>query len=182
MKVVIPTVLKNEYLDPLGISEDEVIKTANSDNKKIFPTSNNNELLFLRKMENGSYLLIAGLWKGGEFEVRQAYRLFEHLIIEAQSNDPFVVLQTFAHNFGLVMRSGEQQSKFIYGELIHLDASQKKWDIATILGLKKDKAALFNIQGTNRRVGNETYVVIRIAYAIDREKYLAYVKEQMADL
>jgi hypothetical protein len=182
MEIVIRPQIKND-LDFLGITKEEVEDTINtSENKKIIPSLKRDEILFFNKLKNGSYLLVDALWRNKKVEVRNAFRIFEHLIDEVQSNDPFVLLQALADRFGLYIQVGDQQNKYIYEETIGVDPGTKNINLLKIMNIPPRHTAVSNLEYVERKFGKERFAIVRLAYAIDREKYADYLKERMADL
>ena len=75
-------------------------------------------ILFLKKMNNGYYLLVDGRWHNPILLVSTAFKIFPHTIEKVGNTEPLIVLQHFAQNFGYTMLIGEQLNRFVHSETI----------------------------------------------------------------
>ncbi len=161
----------------LEIQESDIISTITSyDKRQSLRVADDLVLDFLLKVDStGVGLLLCVQAKGEDDYVQFACWFLSDLIDEAQSDEPIIVLQQLAIKFGLTIRIGDFLNKFIFKETIPLKPGQEN-ELMKIHASKKDIIAT---QFIKVEVVDEKKVAkCALAFAIDRDPYLAWIKKQ----
>jgi hypothetical protein len=186
LKIEIVDFFKNHHQKDFGITDDEIELTVRDPaTKKVLKALGGKpKILFLRRVDNGTYILIDSTWvpKTQTVEVGLALRLFDHNIEQAGSNDPLIVLQDLVMKFGMTLKVGDQQNKFIYQSTFDVDPKISKVDVFKIVGEKKGKLYIYALGFEYHKRGDTAIAQVSLAYALDREKYVGWLRENMADI
>lgn len=169
----------------LGVSEDETSLAINDfSSKKIIPTGGkDSRILFLRRVTNGTWILVDGMWypDGKKYEIKTSFRLFDRTVEEARSNDPLILLQHLVMIFGEIMTAGDQQNRFIFQSVFQIYSDAKSFDIQ-VTEHKKGHKVLISTGHRTFRTSQGQFADVHLAYAMDLDRYRDYVKENMADI
>ena len=121
MEVRIAENIKQDYLEPFGITEEEVEDTVTkNDSKKELHYGDYHIILFLKKISKGYHLLVDGRRHDPEILIASAFKVFPHTIHGFDVSNPLIILQRFAENFGYNMVIGDQYNRFIYDATIRI--------------------------------------------------------------
>ncbi|MEO9294640.1 MAG: hypothetical protein ABI347_03470 [Nitrososphaera sp.] len=83
-------------------------------------------ILYSKKMDPAYYLVVNTHVQGTDLMVDLAFRLKKELVDEAGTTLPFPLMQAVALRFGLAVKVGERESKFIYNEVIPVSSRDIK--------------------------------------------------------
>jgi hypothetical protein len=182
MKVVV-----QEYFKPFQqayrITDDALELAVNdpSSKKVLKPENDKPKILFLRRISDGTWILVDGRYsrKNNTLEVGAAFRLFDHVITEAQSNDPLIIMQHIVMQFGFMLEIGEQHNKFIYQSSFNFDPKLKEVEVIKIIrpAGRMDDPAVYSYGQRTIRIDDQAVMEVILAYAIDSKRYVEWLKE-----
>lgn len=116
----------------LHITKKDVIRTVtNPLRKQTVEMDGLKILLFLQKeSKTNTYLLVMGQCKGDTlFVPDDCFRLLPELITKVGNEEPIVLLQQLAFNFGVPMKIGSRVEKFFLREFISVPKDAKSSDV-----------------------------------------------------
>jgi hypothetical protein len=185
MNVKIQDIIRKIYLDPFGITDDEIEEAVTSpDSKKILNLEEYVVNLFLKRTSKKFYLLVDA--RGGlPYNLAYAFRIFEHTLNGVSIDNPLHVLQHFTRGFGHTLSIGDQYGTYIYHaefviprendqtkSLLHLVNAIK------VVDLEKDEEHIKNaIVKFSRNTEKEDLGQVSFAYVINIPKYIRYLNE-----
>ena len=118
MATVYTELFQKECEGRFGITRDAVRDTiAQPDKEQRLATQGLTLILYSRQFSS-DYLVVNTHVQGQDLMVDLAFRLKKELVDEAKTTLPFPLMQALALRFGLVVKVGERESKFIYNEVI----------------------------------------------------------------
>ena len=127
--------LEEPYINLARISKKDVIRTVTDPmmQQKV-EISDLTVVLYLRKEPKGdTYLLIVGQITAEKvYEVGLSLRIRSELIQKVGTNEPLILLQQIAANFGVNQKIGEVTSKFFLRESIKVNKSLEKTELLKI--------------------------------------------------
>jgi hypothetical protein len=85
-------------------------------------------ILYSKKIPgtDDDYLVVSAHVQGQDLMVDLAFRLKKELVEEAKTTLPFPLLQALAFRFGLPVKVGDREGKFVYNEIIPTTSSDIK--------------------------------------------------------
>lgn len=112
----------------MKITKREVIRTVtNPLRKQSVPFGESKTMLYIQK-ESGpanSYILVMGQRRDNTLHVDdRVFRILPDLIEQSGTNEPIILLQQLALNFGVTFKIGEHMGKFFFREFVPLPESQ----------------------------------------------------------
>jgi hypothetical protein len=120
----------------MGITEKDVIETVTNPMRKQRILFDELEILFFIKKigKTESYVLVMGQKKGDVFYVRgSCFKIPASFIEEINSEEPLILLQQLALNFGVPIRIGEAVGKFFFREKVFIPKGLKRFEVFSIL-------------------------------------------------
>jgi hypothetical protein len=181
--VVLTDYFRENCQKHFDITEKEVLLTVNDSKtaRKLKTIGGTTKFLFLRKHDDGIYILVDGIWRDDRLEVVSAYRLFEQFINEVKSDDPLRVMQHLATRFGMLVQVGDLQSKFIYESTFEVDPKLDKTQLFNVVGGKAGHYVMKSSGFRWERKQGYAFVEISMMYALDRDDYVEWLKDNLAD-
>lgn len=178
MKIVLTDYFRENCQTHFNITEKEVQLTVNDSKtvKKLKTMGGATKFLFLRKQDDGTYILVDGTWRDSRLEVVLAYRLSEQFINEVKSDDPLLVMQHLATRFGVFVKVGEQTSKFIYESTFEVDSKLDQAQLFEVVGGKAGHYVMKSSSFRWERKQGYAFVEISMVYALDRDDYMDWLK------
>jgi len=166
----------------LQISRKDVIRTVtNPLISQIILIDDLEVLLFLQKeKEADSYLLIIGQRKNNVLYVRSScFKILPSLLEETMTNEPILLLQQLALNFGIPMRVGERIGKFFFRERVPVAKDFKGLSVIEILKPKELKE-INVISSVFFKLSSEGFAEFAIGFNIELNAYSLWLKGQKA--
>jgi len=177
MRAVFSDLLKNEYLKKFNITKEEVIETLSGpDEVKKISLRLFDELIFYLKKHQDYFLLVDGRLKGDNFTTNNAYKIYPSLMKEFDTKEPLQVLEKFAQKYGLSMKIGGFEEKFIAGDSFPVGIGQDPQNMINILNPQNhtfSKSMMMIV----RNEGQFQHIDVSIAYCIDTTEYLKYLSD-----
>ena len=119
MATVYTELFQKECEGRFGITRDAVRDAiAQPDKEQRLMTQGLTLILYNKQFAGSDYLVVNTHVQGQDLMVDLAFRLKKELVDEAKTTLPFPLMQALALRFGLVVKVGERESKFIYNEVI----------------------------------------------------------------
>lgn len=167
-----------EYVEtcekPFVIDRDEVRQSfSNPDAEQKLIAQGLEIRMYKKKFEN-YYLLIQAHVQPGNFFIDSAIKLPLDFATDVDNMEPLDVLRAVVSKYGLLVQIGNQQSKFIYNEIIPIDNLSPN-QLVRISNPNKHKTATslwFKILNQ----GGQNYVQCALVYCLDTDEYLKSVK------
>jgi len=174
--IIFSDLFKNESSKKFNITEEEVRQTITGcdDYKRINLGSNQQILIYLKKLSAGYYLLVDCQLKGNQNIVQCAYKIYPDLFAEFASNEPMIVLEKFAQKYGLTIQIGNHEEKFTAGDSFPAGTAQSTQNIVRILN-PSNHSFIQSMMIRMRDEGGLKYVDVSLAYCIDTTEYLNYL-------
>jgi len=189
MNVIIQDVVRDNYLIPFKITQEQINETVTHETaKKIINLSGYTVILFLKQFDS-HYVLVDGRWNPStsSLNISNAFIFNEELVRNIPIDNPLAVLQHFANQFGVEIRIGDQKGKFI--DYVRIESPvenvRSNEDIANMI--------FHNISHSNNEPPNtggyltemvhraqvsrgKLYIELSLLYRINTEKYTEYLK------
>jgi hypothetical protein len=120
MATVYTELFQRECENRFGITRDTVRDAIAQPDKEQRLSSQGLTLILYSKKAPGSddYIVVNTHVQGQDLMVDLAFRLKKELVEESRTVLPFPLMQALALRFGLVVKVGERETKFIYNEVI----------------------------------------------------------------
>lgn len=154
-----------------GIKRDDAQKTMLEPDFQQKLVSQGLQMRLYLKLFGKQYLLVISHYDGANTNVQLAFKLKSEWIEQiADKNDILKIVQSFAMQYGLPLKIGQQSGKFIYNELIPI----RRADLTNIMFFHNPSKHKF-IANTMIRVVNpagQYYAQCAIAFCIDVDEYL----------
>lgn len=161
----------------LHITKKDVIRTiTNPLKKQTVEMDGLKILLFLQKeSKTNTYLLVMGQCKGDTLSVPgNCFRLLPELIKKVGNEEPIVLLQQLASNFGVPIKIGSRVEKFFLREFISVPKDAKSSDV-----IEMEIPAGVTIASLFLRHRKEVGIVeCAIAFNIQLKSYLTWLNNK----
>jgi hypothetical protein len=120
MATVYTELFQRECENRFGVTRDLVRDAIAQPDKEQRLASQGLTLILYSKKIPGSddYLVVSTHVQGQDLMVDLAFRLKKDLVDEAKTTLPFPLLQALALQFGLPVKIGDREGKFVYNEII----------------------------------------------------------------
>ncbi len=131
MRIAFPKDFDNFFERELHITKKDVIRTVTNPLKKqTIVMGGLRVLLFLQKeADQKTYLLVTGKCQDETFLLRECFRLLPELVLKTGNEEPIMLLEQLAFNFGIPMKIGNSVKKFFFREIITVPKGAKSSDI-----------------------------------------------------
>lgn len=126
MATVYTELFQRECEGTFGITRDAVRDAIAQPDKEQRLASQGLTLILYSKKLGQDYLVVNTHVQGTDLMVDLAFRLKKELVDEAGTTLPFPLMQAVALRFGLAVKVGERESKFIYNEVIPVSSGDIK--------------------------------------------------------
>lgn len=127
MATVYTELFQKECEGRFGITRDAVRDTiVQPDKEQRLTTQGLTLILYSKQFAGSDYLVVNTHVQGQDLMVDLAFRLKKELVDEAKTTLPFPLMQALALRFGLVVKVGDRESKFIYNEVIPVPSKDIK--------------------------------------------------------
>jgi hypothetical protein len=120
MATIYTELFQRECEDKFGVTRDIVRNTIAEPDKEQRLSSQGLTLIIYCKKIPGleDYIVASTHVQGQDLMVDLAFRVKRELVEDAKTTLPFPLLQALALRFGLPVKVGDRESKFIYNEII----------------------------------------------------------------
>lgn len=118
MTTVYTELFQRECEGRFGITRDAVRDAIAQPDKEQRLATQGLTLIMYSRQFGSDYLVVNTHIQGQDLMVDLAFRLKKEMVDEAKTTLPFPLMQALALRFGLVVKVGERESKFIYNEVI----------------------------------------------------------------
>ena len=120
MATVYTELFQKECENRFGVTRDAVRDAISQPEKEQRLASQGLTLILYSARIPGSddHLVVSSHVQGTDLMVDLAFRLKKELVDEAKTTLPFPLLQALALRFGLPVKIGDRESKFVYNEVI----------------------------------------------------------------
>ena len=121
MDIHVDNLIREQYLDPFGISLSQAETAArHHDYKKVMRIKDGPTIiLFLKKM-NGHYLLTKGTWNAPIYDIEDVFKIYDDFIVSQEDINPLQIMQKIADRFGYDLIFGKRVEKYIIEERIRI--------------------------------------------------------------
>jgi len=121
LDIHVDNLIREQYLDPFGISLSQAETTArHHDYKKVMRIKDGPTIiLFLKKM-NGHYLLTKGTWNATVYDIEDVFKIYDDFIGSQEDINPLQIMQKIAEHFGYDLIFGKRVAKYIIEERIRI--------------------------------------------------------------
>ena len=121
MNIHVDNLIREQYLDPFGISLSQAETAArHHDYKKVMRIKDGPTIiLFLKKM-NGHYLLTKGTWNAPIYDIEDVFKIYDDFIVSQEDINPLQIMQKIADRFGYDLIFGKRVEKYIIEERIRI--------------------------------------------------------------
>lgn len=190
MRIQFSELFNNESKIKFNISHDEVIEVIKKPDKKehlnlseiersLIGSSSTEDfkpIFYLKqelKTEGRPYLLIATReYRDGNIFVDFAFKIYPDFIDRVEDLEPTEILKELANKFGLIIRVGKQCSKFIFKEVLPLEAGS---DLTKIVSIENPQDHSF-IQSFFVRIDeSKSKIFCALAFCIDSSRYITWL-------
>jgi len=163
----------------LRISRKDVIRTVtNPLTSQIILIDDLEVMLFLQKeKELDSFLLVMGRRQNNILSVVSCFKILPSLLKETMTNEPIILLQQLALNFGFPIKVGERIGKFFFRERVPVPKDFKRLDVIRILTPKETKE-INVVSLVFFKLTSEGFAEFAIAFSIELYAYLSWLKGQ----
>lgn len=161
----------------LQISRKDVIRTVtNPLVSQIVSIDDLNVMFFLQKQKKSDkYLLVMGNRKNEDLFVRSSFIILPSLLKETMTDEPVILLQQLAQNFGYPMRVGETVGKFFFRQRVPVPKEAKKVDVFEVI-IPPEKKPVNFISSIFFKLSSKGFAEFAIGFAIDLSAYLSWIK------
>jgi hypothetical protein len=185
IQVKIDNVIREQYLLPFNITDDEVYDTIlHEDIRKVIPLNHDNKLIMFLKDKQDFCLLVDGRQSGDYLLVYAVFKILSKTAKKANINNPLAVLQELAAECGYEIQIGEQRGTFILNATVPITKihSEDQYNrvmsqLISIRGWDKnsDDIALQDVLAKWRQGQDHDNIDVALAYAISTNKYMQYL-------
>ena len=121
MDIHVDNLIREQYLDPFGISLSQAETAArHHDYKKVMRIKDGPTIiLFLKKMK-GHYLLTKGTWNAPLYDIEDVFKIYDDFIGSQEDINPLQIMQKIAEHFGYDLIFGKRVAKYIIEERIRI--------------------------------------------------------------
>ena len=121
MDIHVDNLIREQYLDPFGISLSQAETAArHHDYKKVMRIKDGPTIiLFLKKM-NDHYLLTKGTWNAPVYDIEDVFKIYDDFIGSQEDVNPLQIMQKIAEHFGYDLIFGKRVEKYIIEERIRI--------------------------------------------------------------
>lgn len=166
----------------LNITRKDVIRTVtNPLRKQTIDMDGLKVMLFLQKEHRpNTYLLVMGQCTGNVLIVsNDCFRLLPELISKVGNEEPIVLLQQLAFNFGVPMKFGDRVGKFFFRELIRVPKGVK----TELFEAKAEPnshviVSMFTREGTLMNQKEVGIIECAIIFSIEMNSYIAWLNSK----
>jgi hypothetical protein len=127
---------------------------------------------YIPPKKNDAYLLVYANEEGDKLVVMWAFMISTSLCPEIHLLSPLQILERFAGQFGLPLRVGQLESKFILAHRIEVTGSAKVFEIVNPENHDFMTCFLLRID----KVDKHSFANCRLMFCIDKPQYLTWLK------
>jgi hypothetical protein len=131
-------------------------------------------VMYSKKMKRGDYLLVNAHVQGQDLMVDLAFRVREDFVKDAKTDLPFPLMRALAYKVGLPVRVGDQESRFIYNEVIPVSSRDVKKAVRIPNPENHPLISAIWIRMLENSMG--TLAQCALVFCIDARKYRAWLK------
>lgn len=131
-------------------------------------------IIYGKKMKRGDYLLVNAHVQGHDLMVDLAFRVREDFARDAGTDLPFPLMRALAYKLGLPVRVGDQESRFIYNEVIPISSRDIKKAVRIPNPENHPLISAIWVRTLENSMG--TLAQCALVFCIDARKYRAWLK------
>ena len=121
MDIHVDNLIKEQYLDPFGISLAEAQTAArHHDHKKVMRIRDGPTIILFLKNMTGYYLLTKGTWNAPVYEMEDVFKIYDDFIENQEDINPLQIMQKIAEQFGYDLIFDKRVEKYIIEERIRI--------------------------------------------------------------
>jgi hypothetical protein len=184
LKVILDQAKYEVYLKRFNISPDKVIHSIkNPDSNKIINLQTYKVIYVLKKFDNYYLLIDARNETREEVKIDSVFIVDEQLVQNISIENPLVVIELFANEFGYQLEIGNQTGKFIQNAKIKIPHNytsiKKKILYNTAItddGRLINGTVLLSLAADSKVIDEGEHINIFFFYCISLNKYMYYLK------
>jgi len=121
LDIHVDNLIKEQYLDPFGISLAEAQTAArHHDHKKVMRIRDGPTIILFLKNMTGYYLLTKGTWNAPVYEMEDVFKIYDDFIENQEDINPLQIMQKIAEQFGYDLIFDKRVEKYIIEERIRI--------------------------------------------------------------
>lgn len=132
-------------------------------------------ILFSKRIRKEDCLIVTTHVDDKDIFVDLVFRVKDSLVRQAKTDLPFTLMRLLAYKLGLPIRVGEQESKFIYNEVIPISSSDIKKAIRIPNPERHPVISIIWIRIIQNNMGSLAQCAL--AFCIDTKKYRAWMRD-----
>jgi len=177
MNIVFGDLFNDISAKQFGVDKNDVTATIRGPDelKRINMGTDQELLLYIKKLPSGEYLLVECQRNGEQGMVGLVYRLPRSFIDQVGTNDPLRVLEEIANRFGQPISVGDEQRNFIAGDSFPIPPGQNA-NIMSGPPPPQGHQMLPNMLIRVREEGGSRFLDVSLAYNLDITTYLEFLE------
>lgn len=177
MNIIFSDLFKKESEANIGVSIDQAKQVITSPDVQDIKKLDDFVLgFFVKRFDSQSLLLLCAHQHDNNWIVDLAFQLPTDLMGNTSSLEPLVLLQAFAHRFGLQIRVGQQFNKFIFQENLPIKNTQNSLTNLVEIINPLNHPYVQNIHLKIEQRDDHKSANVALAYCIDMTLYLAWLR------
>lgn len=175
MATVYTKLFKKECEDKFGVTRAVVREAiAVPDKEQRLASQGLTIIMYSKKMKRGDYLLVNAHVQGHDLMVDLAFRVREDFAKDTGTDLPFPLMRALAYKLGLSVRIGDQESRFIYNEVIPVSSRDIKKAVRIPNPENHPLVSAIWIRMLENSMG--TLAQCALVFCIDARKYRVWLK------
>ncbi|MEM3159870.1 MAG: hypothetical protein QXJ74_03715 [Nitrososphaera sp.] len=131
-------------------------------------------VMYSKKLKRGDYVIISAHAEKEDLMIDLAFRVKERFVKDAKTDLPFPLMRALAYKLGLPIRVGEQESKFIYNEVIPVSGADIKKAVRIPNPEKHPLISAIWVRMLQNSMG--ALAQCALVFCIDAKKYRAWLR------
>jgi hypothetical protein len=131
-------------------------------------------VMFSKKTRKGDYLIVSTHADDEDLMVDLVFRVKDAFAKQAKTDLPFPLMRALAYKLGIPIKIGEQESKFIYNEVIPVSSGDIKKAVRIPNPEKHPLVSIIWIRMIQNNMGSLAQCAL--VFCIDARKYRAWLK------
>ena len=175
MATVYTKLFKKECEGKLGITRSVVREAiAAPDKEQRLASQGLTIIMYSKKMKRGDYLLVSAHVQGHDLMVDLVFRVRKDFAKDVNTDLPFPLMRALAYKMGLLVRVGDQESRFIYNEVIPVSSRDIRKAVRIPNPENHPLISAIWIRMLENSMG--TLAQCALVFCIDARKYRAWLK------
>lgn len=131
-------------------------------------------VMYGKKLRRGDHVIISAHAQKEDLMIDLAFRVKERFVRDAKTDLPFPLMRALAYKMGLPIRVGEQESKFVYNEVIPVSSADIKRAVRIPNPEKHPLISAIWVRLLQNNMG--ALAQCALVFCIDARKYRAWLK------